>query len=118
MVNEYNFWVSKRDCFIEKISTNAALKKSVSAELASLTSNMKLLSDYSDKAVIFGQLYDRNYDMYKETEMNSILAVFDDVASHLETIKSTCQSQINYYDGEIRRYDEEQRRKAESEKPC
>lgn len=116
MVTEYNFWVSKRECYKEKISTNAALKESISAELYSLSSNMSLLSAYSEKAVIFGQLYSRNYNMYNETEIESIIAVFDEVASHLESVKSTCQSQINYYDSEIKKYDEAQRIEAERKK--
>ena len=103
MIRKYNFFVRKRECYEAKIQANALLKQTVSDELRTLTANMNELGLYEDKAIIFEELYNRNYSMFNSDEAYRILDIFDSIDSHLKKIKENCQSSINYYDGEIKK---------------
>ena len=73
---------------------------------------MNDLKQYSDDAVIFQQLYDKNYEYFNAEENQRLLGIIDEVGTHLEQVRQNAQNSINYWDREIRDYDAEQAGKA------
>ena len=112
MVTKYNFYVRKRDCYAAKIQDNAALREMLSSGLSNCNTYMNDLKQYSDDAVIFQQLYDKNYEYFSAEENQRLLDIIDEVGTHLENVRQSAQNSINYWDREIRDYDDEQARKA------
>ena len=108
MVSEYNFYVRKRDCYAAKIQENTALRATLSDELSKCNAYMNDLKQYSDDAVIFQQLYDKNYAYFNAEENQRLLNIIDQVGEHLEGVRQEAQDSINHWDREIRAYDAKQ----------
>ncbi|GEM_PF-2354168 len=106
MVNNYNFWVRKRDSYIEKIATNSSIRGTLSASLSNCETYSADLGNYSDAAVLFENLHQKTNASFNANVTSDILEIIDDVGTHLEGVKTNAQQQINYYDGLIREYDE------------
>lgn len=111
MVTKYNFYVRKRECYAAKIQENAELRATLCDRLSNCNAYMKDLEQYSDDAVIFQQLYDKNYEYFSVEENERLLDIIDEVGTHLEEVRQGAQSSINHWDSEIRAYDAEQARK-------
>ena len=109
LIEKYNYYVRKRECFKAKVQANASLKQSVVSEYATLTSNMNSLAAYEDCSVLFGELYTKNKEMFSSSEASRIAGIFDSIDGHLNGVIASCQQSINYYDAEIRRIEEEER---------
>lgn len=107
MVTKYNFYVRKRDCYAAKIQDNAALRETLSDRLSNCNTYMNDLKQYSDDAVIFQQLYDKNYEYFNAEENQRLLGIIDEVGTHLEKVKQSAQNSIDYWYKEIRAYDAE-----------
>ncbi len=112
MVMKYNFYVKKRACYDAKIQKNSALRVVLSDGLSNCNEYMNDLKQYSDAAVIFQQLYDKNYEYFSAEEKQLLLDIIDEVGTHLEKVRQGAQDSINHWDREIREYDAEQARKA------
>lgn len=106
MVDKYNFFVRKRECYKLKIQANASLKQIVLDGLTNCNSSLNCISEYSDKADIFKGLYYNNYEMFNVYEVDRIMAIFDEIDQHLKGVKENAQSSINQWDYKIREYEE------------
>ncbi len=112
MVTKFNFYVTKRDCYAAKIQYNTALRAALGDRLSNCNEYMNDLNQYSDDALIFQQLYDKNHEYFSTEENDRLLDIIDEVGTHLEKVRQNAQDSINYWDREIREYDAEQARKA------
>ena len=67
---------------------------------------MNKLKQYGVDSVMLETLYDRNYEMFNEYELQRIINKLDAISSHLETAKKGAQRNINHWDSEIKDYDD------------
>lgn len=108
MIEKYNFYVRKRDCYSDKIQANSALKQAVMTGLTNCNDSMNSLKLYCDDAVIFGELYLDNYDKFNAFEVERIIGIFDEIETHLSGVKQSAQDSINYWDYQIKNYEEDE----------
>ncbi len=108
MVNNYNYYVSKRSCYREKQSNISTLRESISGY-------MDLCIGYSDEidlhrgqAYFFDMLADDNSQRYSQAEKERLLGELDLLSSYISTELGNIQSDINYWDRKIKEYEEEQ----------
>lgn len=108
MITEFNFYVRKRNCYVTKIEVNNALKTTLRDGLSNCNTYTGEIESYADDAVIFQQLYDKNYDYFNAAENQRLLGILDDVGTHLEDVINRTQQSINYWQAEIDAHDAEQ----------
>lgn len=103
MVEKYNYYVRKRECYKAKIQANTLLKQTVIWEYQKMITDMNAISDFSEYAEIFKELYSQNYTMFSDEKVMHIEEIFDSIDTHLKDISQSCQDMINYYDAEIKK---------------
>lgn len=115
MVEKYNHFVAKRECYKSKLSYNGSLRSSLEPILQECINIRVNMSDYSDKSQAFDSLYDLNFNRYSTGKKASILAELDRLDTYINGEIANAQAEINYWDSEIKAYDAEQARKAAEE---
>ncbi len=116
LVNEFNYYTRKRDCYAEKIQKNNELKTILEQSLANCNTYMQGLEIYADDAAILKQLYDKNHEYFNLTENTSLVEILNLVGEHLLSEKDSAQGEINYWYNKIQEYDAEKRRLEEEAK--
>lgn len=114
LVEKFNYYTRKRDCYNAKIQNNDAIKTIIETGMISCNTYMEELSAYVNDANIFKELYDKNEAYFNATEKNRLLGIVNVVEEHLASEKQNAQNQINYWYSKIQAYDEEQRRLQEA----
>lgn len=106
MVNKYNHYIDKRNSYSAKIAENNLVVQSITTGLGQCQDVMNKLKQYGVDSVMLEMLYDRNYEMFNEYELQRIINKLDAISSHLETAKKGAQRNINHWDSEIKDYDD------------
>lgn len=114
LVREYNYYTRKRESYKQKLSVNSGLKSKIEEGMDACIEYSQDIGEYDLCANLFDGLYDDNGERYSERKKQDILDLLNALDVHIRNEISDAQDKINYWDGKIKKYDEEERRKEEA----
>lgn len=115
MVENFNTYTRKRDCYKDKVIANSTLKSTVSAYFENCMEYSSTIGNYELEANLFGELYERNITRHSQAKLDTIIGEFDAVESHLNAKIQEYQGDINYWHNMIQEYDRREAEENESE---
>lgn len=113
LVKKYNYYTRKRESYKEKLTINSELKSKIENSMDACMKYSQDIGEYDLFANLFNQLYDENKERYSESKKQNILDLLNALDVHINNKISNAQDEINYWDGRIKKYDEEERQKQE-----
>lgn len=107
LVREFNYYTRKRESYKEKLTINAELKSKIEAGMDACIVYSENIGEYDLCANLFNELYDENKERYSERKKQDILDLLNGLDVYINNQISDVQDEINYWNGKIKKYDEE-----------